>query len=145
MIDYLTFTYDHSLPTSQLTDDHTIDDWIRLARLYILGERTLDKCIRNAITSEFSRISTLPDKNGATYFMPTAASNILFDGTPEGSPIRSMLIDRHVFNGMNDWLKREDHPALMLGVAQALLENVHSRLPYELFRGRQIKAEDYFV
>ncbi|KAM0710193.1 hypothetical protein Q7P35_002555 [Cladosporium inversicolor] len=102
MTDYLTFTYSHELPTSKLVDKCpplTDDDWTSLAKLCILGERALDTCIRNAVVVEIARMSTTLDVEGHMNFMGTAASNMLFDGTPEGSPIRRLIIDEYVFSG----------------------------------------------
>lgn len=64
MTNYLTFTYSCELPTSKLVKGHpgqTNIDWDSLAKLYVLGERILDKCVRNAITSEIVRIMVLPE------------------------------------------------------------------------------------
>ena len=149
MTNYLTFTYSCELPTSKLVKGRPARmnvDWDSLAKLYVLGDRIRDKCVRNAITSEIARVSVLPDENGASGFMPAAASNILFDGTPEGSPIRQMIIDKHVSGGHKRWLDSgNDHPALVLEIARELLGKVAVHQPYGEFRKRQIKAEDYFV
>ena len=148
MSNYLTFAYSRDLPTSKVAKGAsraTVDDWKSLTRLYVLGERTLDKCIRNAVVREIERLSTTPDEKGDTGFMPAAASNMLFDGTPEGSPIRQMIIDKHVFHGQKACLTGKDHPVLILEVARALLEKASHRQPYGDFRSRRVKAEDYLV
>jgi hypothetical protein len=147
--DYLTFTYSHDLPTSKVikgSPQATVDERESLAKLYVLGERALDKCIRNAVVSEIVRISATPDENGRSGFMHTAASNVIFDGTPDGSPIRKLIVDTYVSRGNESWLQSDaDHHALILEFARALLEKVISRQPYEEFRVNNIKAEDYFV
>jgi hypothetical protein len=148
MTDYLTFTYTGTLPTSNLVEGcptPTYAAWTSLAKLYILGDRVLDTRIRNAVVSEIVRISTTRDKGGHTNFMGTAVSNMPFDSTPEGSPIRRLIVDEYVCKGRNDWINTEEHPGLMLGLARVLLGKVYVRQPYREFRGRQIKAEDYFV
>lgn len=150
MTDYLTFTYSSDLPTSTSIKSGpaqapTVSDWISLAKLYVLGERMLDKCIRNAIVSELLRISELPDKNGLTSFMPVAASNILFNGTPEWHPIRQMVVDKYVARGGEHWLLAGTENLALLEVARALLYKVARRQPYDGFRDRQIRAKDYFV
>jgi hypothetical protein len=145
--DYLTFVYSRDLPTSTLIKSYPSPsdrEWKSLAKLYVLGERVLDKCIRNAVVAEVSRFST-PDENSKWGYMPTAASNIFFEGTPEGAPIRRMIVDKHVSSGYKPWLAAHDHPALILEVARALLEKVARRQPYEEFRVNKVKAEDYFV
>lgn len=150
MTDYLTFTYSGDLPTSTSIKSGpaqapTVSDWISLAKLYVLGERMLDKCMRNAIASELVRISTLPNENGVETFMPVNASNILFNGTPEWHPIRQMIVDKYVAGGGKHWLLTGTENLALLEVARALLEKVARRQSYDEFRDRQIKAEDYFV
>ena len=147
MTDYLTFTYSSDLPTSKLIKGAPaqVSGWISLAKLYVLGERLLDRCIRNAIVRELLRISELPDKNGLTSFMPVAASNILFNGTPEWHPIRQMVVDKYVARGGEHWLLAGTENLALLEVARALLYKVARRQPYDKFRDRQVKAEDYFV
>lgn len=146
MVDYLAFTYSRDLPTLHLTGSPMVDGWTRLAKLYLLGERILDKCIRNAVVSEFLRITTTPNEKGDTYFMPTVVSDMIFDGTPEGSPIRQMIVDNYVSWGYTNWLDTgTDHPALILELARALLEKVTCHHSCQEFRHRKIKADDYFV
>jgi hypothetical protein len=144
---YLAFTYSRGLPTSKVIKSYpppTESEWKSLAKMYVFGERVLDKCVRNAIVAEVSRLVT-PDENGDRRFMPTAASNIFFDGTPEGSPVRQWIIDKHVSNGHKLWLGANDHPALVLEVARALLEKASRCQPYGEYRCRTIKADDYLV
>lgn len=144
---YLTFTYSNNLPTSNLTIGvPALDDWMMLAKLYVLGERFLDSVIRDAAVREILRISTMPDKNGACHFFPAAASNMFFDHLPEGSPICQLIIDEHVSAGEECWLvPGEDHPVLVLSLSRALMEKAARHQPYEEFRNHQLQAEDYFV
>jgi len=148
MTDYLTFTYSRDLPTSKRVEgcpNLTEDDWNSVAKLYVFGERVLDTCIRNTIVSEIVRVATMPDAKGNTSFIGSVASNILFDGTPKRAPIRRLIVDEHISNGKKDWLDATDNPELLLDLAHALLEKVSCRQPYEEFRRRKMKAEDYFV
>lgn len=116
-----------------------------MAKLHLLSERVLDTCIRNTIVSEIVRVATMPDEKGKTSFMGSVASNILFDGTRKRSPIRRLIVDEHISNGKKDRLDATDNPESLLDLAHALLEKVSCRQPYEEFRRRKIKGEDYLV
>lgn len=150
MTNYLTFTYGRGLPTSKL-DSMPAEDgskqWALLVKLYILGDRRLDKCVRNAVITELVRLSSLRDKNGIRYFMPTSVTNMCLNGTPDGSPIRRLIIDEYVFNGRKSWLTSSggEHPAFLHGLSRALLEKIAMDEPYITFRGWKVVAEHYFV
>ncbi|GAB7333360.1 hypothetical protein MBLNU13_g04977t1 [Cladosporium sp. NU13] len=105
MTNYLTFTYSGTLPTSRLVEGCPIPTdaaWNSLAELYILGDLAFDKCVRHAVVCEIVRISMMRDEHGHMHFMGTAASNMLFEFTPEQSPIRRLIIHEYVSRGKKD-------------------------------------------
>jgi hypothetical protein len=115
-------------------------------KLYILGDRRLDKCVRNAVIQELARLSSLPDKSGIKHFMPTGVSKMCFDATPEGSPIRRLIIDVYVFIGRKCWLTTsgEEHPEFLLELSRALLEKVTGDGPLISFQDWEVVPEHYF-
>jgi len=139
--DYLTFTYGSDLPTTTLK---TIPvggpghkPWELLARLYVLGERLLNTPLCNAVIKEMVLLASLADDNHDNYFMPTSVSNICYDGTPTGSNLRRLIVDKHIFECEQDWINdQHDHPAFLAELSQALLAKVAARQPY---------AEDYLI
>jgi hypothetical protein len=93
---YLTFTYGRGLPTQTIKSmpREGISQWDLLVKLYIFGDRKLDKCIRNAVIKELVRLSILLDKSGINHLMPTSVSRKCLDA-PEGSPIRRLIVRLH--------------------------------------------------
>ena len=147
---YLTFTYGSGLPTATLkavpAGGPGPKSWISLVKLYILGERLLDTSLRNAVIKEIARMSSLADGKGVTYFMGRSISSMCYDGTPTGSPLRRMVVDKHISAGRQDWISHEqDHPVFLAELSQALLAKVAARQPYAEFVCRQLKAEDYLI
>jgi hypothetical protein len=92
MTSYLTFTYTSELPTSTMTAAPSggpkDSQWESLVELYRLGDRILDKRIRNAVIKEILRIEKLFDKRRCTFFMPVSVIDMCFDATSDQSPIR---------------------------------------------------------
>ena len=114
--------------------------------LYILGEHLLDASLRNAVIKEIVRLSTLSDENNDTYLMPHILSNMCYDGTPTGSPLRRMIVDQYIFAGRQDWIDHEEnHPVILAELSQTLLAKVAARRTSAEFVGRQLKAEDYLI
>jgi hypothetical protein len=94
---YLTFTYGRGLPTQTIESipRECITWWDLLVKLYIFGDRRLDKCVRNAVIQELVCLSILRDKSGINNFMPTSGSRKWFGVIPGGSPIRRLIVCLH--------------------------------------------------
>jgi hypothetical protein len=146
---YLTFTYGRGLSTQTIESMHRedISQWDLRVKLYIFGDRRLDKCVRNAVIQELLRLSILRDKSGINQPMPTSVIRKCFDATPEGSPIRRLIIDVYVFVGLKDWLTSsgEEHPVFLLGLTRTLLEKVCGDGPFITLRDWEAVAEHYLV
>jgi hypothetical protein len=118
---YLTFTYGRGIPTQTINSmlKEGIGQWDLLVSLYILGDRRLDNCLRNAVIQELVHLSNVRDKGGIRHFMPASLSRTYFDATPEGSPTRRLIIDVYVFIGRKGWLTSsgEEHPDFLPGLS----------------------------
>jgi hypothetical protein len=145
---YLAFTYGRGLPTAKMNYVPKLTPeagpWNVLVELYIFGERVLDKYVRNEVIKEIVRVSELLHENQDS--MMCSASHICFDGTPGASPIRRLMVDLYTFNGTEKWLTSSygAHPEFLFQLSRGLLNKVSSR-DRGTFRGRRLKAEDYFV
>lgn len=147
---YLTFTYGSGLPTATVKamPGGGLEDglWTSLVKLYILGERLLDTSLRNAVIKEIARLSSLVSGKGVRYFMSPSTSSMCYDGTPTGSPLRRMVVDRYISAGQQVWIGHgEDHPVFLAELSQALLAKVAARQPYAEFVKIHLKAEDYLI
>jgi hypothetical protein len=150
MTNYLTFTYGSGLPTTTLkvmpNGGLGSGQWKLLVKLYILGERLLDTPLRNAVIEEIVQLSSLADEDDAEYFMTTGSCNLCYDGTPTGSPLRRLIVDKYIIAGEQDWIEHDrEHPVFPAELSQALLAKIASRQSYDEFVDRELKAEDYFV
>lgn len=67
------------------------NDWITAAKAYVLGEEILDSNFQEAIMLLFELWEGgLPI--GVGWSMITELVNIIYDGTPEGSPARDFIV-----------------------------------------------------
>jgi hypothetical protein len=105
---YCDYLYSGELPTKDFINRHDGDfmepSFELLANLYVLGERRMDTKLRNVVVHEILRIQILPLITGLSFgatvpVPPTTAVNIIYQGTPEGSPARRLMIDMVIAHG----------------------------------------------
>ncbi|KAH7085458.1 hypothetical protein BKA63DRAFT_18289 [Paraphoma chrysanthemicola] len=112
---YTQWLYSGTIPTRDF--DHvngTKSDpiWIDLANAYIFAEKIIDQRYKRCILGTIAAVqSNAPDYPCAEAF------NIIYDGTPEGSPARMLLVDMYAYGAYDapDWneeLEKLPHEAL---------------------------------
>jgi hypothetical protein len=78
------------------------DIFVQLARAYVLGEKLIDAKFKNAIIDTFVAVGA------KTRYNPIGECvDILYEGTPEGSPARKMVVDacRRYAHGSLNWME----------------------------------------
>ena len=110
--------------TEKTRESHNVE-FVKLAHMYVLGEKVQDDTFCDAV------IDTTIDKimyhlaDGTRWFATTDPVNIIYGGTPTGSPARRFLVDIYVRYGKSDWVEEErdvDHEVL-LDLARAFLDS----------------------
>lgn len=104
---YLQWVYSRQLPIipdGPGADSSSIDGNPILAYAYVLGERLMDIDFKNSIVNAYVLFArgTPPEKRA---YPSNEEIRILYDGTPEGAPIRKLLIDIWCCRGKHDWLE----------------------------------------
>ena len=72
------------------TDHFAAKKFVPLAKLYVLGHRMMDDAVKKAVVRELHRISAKCLCGSCIPDFETV--NIIYSGTMEGDPIRSLLI-----------------------------------------------------
>jgi hypothetical protein len=151
---YVTFTYLEKLPTSDMNPlawqkyaelepvhQASFDNCFNLlVRLYVCGEKFLNRAIQRAVIKELFR-HMAHDKN-ESWGLESADINIMYCGTPEGSPGRRFLVDWHIRKGSEKWLDSDLDPAFVLDIAKAFTRIVENKKSLEEVY-TDLKAEDY--
>jgi hypothetical protein len=71
--------------------------------------------------------------------------NIIYHGTPEGSPGRRFLVDLYVVLGTKESINHELEAEFAVDVAKAFYDQLHPLgTSFEDFSFMPLKAEDYF-
>jgi hypothetical protein len=129
---YCDYAYSGKLPTRAFTyrdsDDEMALTFELLASFFVLGERRLDKKLRNAVIHEILRVRNLPLRNSVSTSTSTSTScnpsttavNIIYEGTPEESPARRLMVDLVLAFGKKDEHASDVSSAFSFDVMQGL-------------------------
>ncbi|KAK3672612.1 hypothetical protein LTR78_007424 [Recurvomyces mirabilis] len=90
-----------------------------LIKCYIFGEKIQDVVFQNVtIDSIFACVHR--EKDGTKWF-PTDADTV-YDGTPEGSPLRTLIVDMFAYHGQQGWLEEQRNVDFLVDLAKKLLD-----------------------
>jgi hypothetical protein len=85
--------YTKKLPVG---NDDSGQEYQLLAKSYVLGEKLMDLGFKRSVLKGLIAKSLVKTSTGE--FFPTGATmNIIFNGTPEGSPARHLMVDFWVY------------------------------------------------
>jgi hypothetical protein len=124
---YLSYLYTGKFFTEDITV--TVGDGIEsclqlLSSLYVCGERFIDPKFQNVVLKEIIRLTRLPDKDRMHWYPTGEDVNIIYRGTPQGSPGRRLMVDLHVIMGVKEWMDNELEVEFVTDVAKSLYDKV---------------------
>lgn len=95
LLAYINWLYTSVIPVLDLSHK---DGYTQLARYYVLGEKIQDDAFCDQIITAITKGS---DSSG--YFPGLTAIDIIYSGTPPGSPIRQLLLESYSARGLESW------------------------------------------
>jgi len=75
------------------------DTYIRLASLYTLGEKLLDRAFQDSVVNVFTISTRWSDSEGLHWYPGGKPIEMVYHGTPTDSPMRRLLVDVFVLHG----------------------------------------------
>lgn len=86
------------------------DEWLALCRLYVLAEYLVDRWAKNRVVDGMHAyltevLPTEPKHESPRKLFSTEAVQVVYDGTPESSPLRRLMVDLYAIHGRDLWLK----------------------------------------
>ncbi|KAF2768007.1 hypothetical protein EJ03DRAFT_138188 [Teratosphaeria nubilosa] len=99
-----TFTaYAHWLYTGYIaTDDNSSHDFDAQAELFVLGEKLMNTKLRNDV------IDIALETARSTEKLPTNCTiDIIYEGTPKGSPARKLMVDIFIACASSEWIDKD--------------------------------------
>jgi len=153
---YLTYVYGRRfLPTTEIGDVPRVKTtqvnkephfglvFTLLARLYVCGERLLNWDVRRAVVAEMIRLALIKDEDGHTWGLSSEAVNIIYQGTPKGSPARRVVVDMHVKRAPAVGLDDDSHPAFVRDVANSFHRIITGEMTHEELMDSCLDSDDY--
>lgn len=96
---YQHFLYSGAIYTKGLdTGTHTSNEYELLVKMYVFGEKILDSGFKDAT------IDAMIDKMRTNECFDTRLTDLVYDGTPEGSPLRRLWLEVYYWAGKAEWL-----------------------------------------
>jgi hypothetical protein len=90
---------------------------------FVFGEKVQDGDFKDAVIDALIHTVATPDEEGAFWYPTKQLVDRAYTGTPEGSPIRRLLVDMHAFHGKRCWLDGQRNVDFLADLAGYLLRD----------------------
>jgi hypothetical protein len=90
---------------------------------FIFGEKIQDGDFKDVIIDALIKCISTPDEGGTRWYPTKAWVDRAYEGTPEGSPLRKLLLDMHTFHGNSKWLDGTKSVEFLTDLAGRLLDD----------------------
>jgi hypothetical protein len=103
---YLQWIYSGRTFSRQSTDGAPEDgkEFDLLVDGFVFGEKVQNGDFKDAVVDALIKSFAVPDKRGQRWCPAAPWVDRAYAGTPEGSPLRRLLVARYVFHATNTWL-----------------------------------------
>lgn len=103
---YVHWLYTGKIYTRSLEEDEQASN-SKEARLlidsFVLGDKLQDGHFKDAVLDGFIVMVGTPVKSGTQMYPGDSLINRTYENTPEGSPLRRLLVDMYFYHGTKDW------------------------------------------
>lgn len=128
---YLHWLYCETLPVqNDNPGSEGNTEYAQLAKAYVLGEMLQDVNFKDAVLDAILIKSRSKVSDGQTWFPIGAPIRYIYEGSPESSAARRLLVDLYAYHGKAEWLthweNKDDWPKqFLLDLAIAALAKRH--------------------
>lgn len=125
---YLHWLYCETLPVQNDSPGQEGNtEYVQLAKAYALGEMLQDVNFKDAVLDAILIKSQSEASDGRNWYPVGPAIRCIYEGTPESSAARRLLVDMYTYHGHGDWLtewaSKDDLPKqFLLDLAIAALQ-----------------------
>lgn len=98
-----------------------------LIKAFVFGEKIQDGRFRDAAIDCLIACLNSKDENRYKWFPTEQGIDMVYEGTPPGSPLRRLMVDMHVYYGEESWFDGETNTEFLVELARDLL-NVRQEL-----------------
>lgn len=112
-----------------------MNEYAMLSKLYILAEKLMDETTKDVALSQITARAAEPDADGQLCCPATDSIQIIYDGTPVGSPARQLIVKLYTNLGTESLLT-DDVDALPKDFLYDLSRNVLKVRPLPSYHDR---------
>jgi hypothetical protein len=88
---------------------------------FVFGEKVQDSDFKDAVIDAlFASVSTL-GKDDKYWYPAGKKADLVYKGTPPGSPLRRLLVDMHVHHSRHDWYDETENVDFLADLVRGLL------------------------
>lgn len=146
MAHYLAFLYSDKLSTEDIIfvpGEQIKQCYCLLAHLYVSGERFLNRHIQVAVLKEIHRLTLSADPKRNCWYPTGEEVNIIYRGTPEGSPARRLFVDLHVNMGAEEWMDCDLEAQFAIDVAKSFFSKISANHTIKKSLAKRLNIADY--
>lgn len=97
------------------------EELLLLVKSFVLGEKLQDCRFRDAIIDALIACVGTEAADGFAHYPSIPIVNLAYEGTPESSPLRRLLVDMYFFNGTLKWASNRANPDFLTDLVRELL------------------------
>jgi hypothetical protein len=90
---------------------------------FVFGEKVQDGDFKDAVVDALMSCVSVASENGTRWYPIDPWVDRAYGGTPEGSPLRKLLVDMHVSHGSSKWLGGTKSVEFLTDLAGRLLDD----------------------
>jgi hypothetical protein len=90
---------------------------------FVFGEKVQDGDFKDAVIDALIHTVAVPDEEGSCWYPTKQLVGRAYTGTPQGSPIRRLLVEMYTFHGRKDWLDGQKNVDFLTDLAECLLRD----------------------
>ncbi|KAM0712238.1 hypothetical protein Q7P37_011332 [Cladosporium fusiforme] len=101
---------------------------------FVFGEKIQDGNFKDAIIDALIHSVSAIDVDGRRWFPAAESVDIAYQGTPEGSQLRRLLLDMHICHGDSKWTVNQKNVEFLADLAGRLLDEKGSLMPPDFIK-----------
>lgn len=110
-------------PSEEQGEVEKVMEFSLLIGSFLFGEKVQNGDFKDAVIDALIHSVSKPDNKGNRRYPTEGTVDRAYQGTPEGSPLRRLLLDMHIIHGHGKWVEGQTNVEFLAALAGRLLDN----------------------
>lgn len=98
------------------------EEYILLVKLYLFGEKYQDIRLKNAVIIAIIKKAETRDSGDVMWYPTGPEVDVLYRGSPFGSPLKRLILDMYALDGEESWLDEEINQEWLIELGKLFLK-----------------------